>query len=459
MTEEIKIEVLWNARDPSLRLLCLLSVFCFLLSAFAASAASLCVGPSATGSGNGSNWTNLLAWSATPTRGDTWYLVDGSYTGKSFSTATSGTITNFIKKATVADHGGITDGWDDTMGDGQAVFEGTINWNSSYWSFDGQTGGGPTNWMVGFGFAINHTGTRGAGLRFSANNITAKHVKLTGNAGTSDSNSDHFSWDVNDGNNIHVSYVDTTNSGRCIVFCNQTATNVLFEYFRFGNIVGFEDKHGETASIWGDPKDWTFRWGLVTDIDSTGGFMWDNHVSPTGSLWIYGVVFYDEGSLWAGHGNGVLGGWTGSGGEDCHNFKAWHNTFITVNGVNTGGNTTQCLGSNPVRNSGMSALNNLFYICTNNVDGGIWNPAYNHFINSEQVGSNQSTSTGDPFVNLTANDFRLTNSITGSATNLGWPFNIDWNGNTNNGRGALAPVVAASSGNVTRIGTLRVVGQ
>ena len=113
-----------------------------LISALTASAATYCVGPSATGNGSGSDWNNQKAWSSTFTRGDTWYLRGGTgYGDVSFTSASSGTTRNTIKKATASDH--VTEtGWVAAYGTDQAScgnFD--INAaNSGYWTVDGQQG-------------------------------------------------------------------------------------------------------------------------------------------------------------------------------------------------------------------------------------------------------------------------------------------------------------------------------
>ncbi len=88
---------------------------------FFAHATDICVGPSASGNGSGSDWNNMKAWSATPSRGDIWYLADGNYTGKTFNTAASSTTPIIVRKATLSSHGPSA-GWIDTMGLGQAKF-------------------------------------------------------------------------------------------------------------------------------------------------------------------------------------------------------------------------------------------------------------------------------------------------------------------------------------------------
>src|ERR1039457_4635384 len=78
-------------------------VFVWLLCVSLCEGATYCVGPSATGNGSGSDWNNMKAWSSTPSRGDVWYLCGGIYTGKTFSTASSGSTVITIKKAVASD--------------------------------------------------------------------------------------------------------------------------------------------------------------------------------------------------------------------------------------------------------------------------------------------------------------------------------------------------------------------
>lgn len=430
----------------------LLSLLSFLSLASTAEAAICYVrdGGTATGSngcdGSGGNWTNaydqLSSAETAAARGDTIYVADGTYSGVTFNTTNSGSTLITIKKATVSDHGTAT-GWSDAFGDGVATV-GPLTFTSSFWEFDGQTGGGPGAWNTGFGFEVDHSGTAGPGIRFSGgDNITIRHVKTIGNFGSSDSNSDSFSWSSGQSDNITVSYFWAFNAGRTIIFCNQSADNVLFEFGFFGEIQGFGSVHGETASIWGNPSDWTIRYSLVTGIDSTGGIMWDNHVSPSGSLWVYGNVFYDIGEAWGEHGNGVIGGWTGGNDEEAHNIKVYNNTFITVS------DGTAALGSNPNIRSGLEARNNLFY-AVDNVDGSIWTMTHNHYISSEVVGTNTSTSSGDPFEDFVNFDFQLTAGTT-AGTTLVSPFDVDMLGNVRGAdgtwdRGALEFVEGGGGG-------------
>ena len=81
----------------------------------------------ATGDNSGSDWTNAFTQlPSTLVRGDTYYIADGNYGSYTFNDATAGSTYIYIKKAIIANHG--TDvGWNNSYGDGQAVFNHSIN--------------------------------------------------------------------------------------------------------------------------------------------------------------------------------------------------------------------------------------------------------------------------------------------------------------------------------------------
>src|SRR3989304_6190299 len=125
----------------------------FVLST-SAYAASHYIRAGASGANNGSDWTN--AWTVLPstlTRGDTYYIADGSYGGYVFDDADSGSTWIYIKKATASVHGTET-GWDSSYGDGQAVFTAQIEFKTNYLEIDGVTGGGPGSWETGHGIKV-----------------------------------------------------------------------------------------------------------------------------------------------------------------------------------------------------------------------------------------------------------------------------------------------------------------
>lgn len=76
---------------------------------------------------------------ASLTRGDTYYIADGSYGGYTFDDPASSTQIITIKKAVASDHGTGT-GWQTAYGDGQAVFTGGLTFATSHWFLDGMSG-------------------------------------------------------------------------------------------------------------------------------------------------------------------------------------------------------------------------------------------------------------------------------------------------------------------------------
>jgi hypothetical protein len=117
-------------------------LICGLVIASTASASAVCVGPVSTGTGSGADWNNVKGWSSTPARGEVWFLQSGLYPGKTFNTPASGAAVIEVRKATASQHS--TDvGWLSSMGDGQASFSASLEFESSSWVLDGVTGGGP----------------------------------------------------------------------------------------------------------------------------------------------------------------------------------------------------------------------------------------------------------------------------------------------------------------------------
>jgi hypothetical protein len=134
----------------------------------------------ASGNNSGTDWANAYtSLPATLVRGDTYYIADGNYSGYTFDDPASGSKVITIIKATQNNHG--TDaGWSNSYGDGQASW-GLLNFNSSYWVFDGQTGFG-TGSQEPYGFRISYSGT-GQGVKLvkfnnSPSYITISHVDM-----------------------------------------------------------------------------------------------------------------------------------------------------------------------------------------------------------------------------------------------------------------------------------------
>jgi hypothetical protein len=382
-------------------------------------------------SGNGSDWSSAApSLPSALNRGDVYYIADGAYAGRTFGTAVSGTTPITIKKATVADHG-TSVGWSDAYGDGQATFSSGFVFTSSYWVIDGQTGGGASNnWSGNFGFKITELGDGNAVIKTgqggTSDNITIRHVDLQGigHASNSGGSASNDGLAIYGSSNITLSYFRMTGIGRCPFFVSPK--NAVFEHGWVQSYYGSSAVHSEVASIWGfsgSVGDVTFRYNLFTDIQSTGGIMWDNSSNNSAKLNVYGNVFYKPpGATWQ-QANGLVGGWTGGGGEQYRNATVSNNTFINVD--------QDSLSTLPNVYSGNAAYNNLFYN-SNSPDFAKYGVHdYNYVINSGSIQESNAaiSSSGDPFVNAAGLDFRLkAATVAGIARQA--PFNLDPLGKT-----------------------------
>lgn len=386
-------------------------------------AATNYVGSAATGSGNGVNWTNVLAWASfTPVRGNTYYVMDGDYTNKTFDVAASGTTPITIKKASATEHGTDT-GWISTMGDGQAVFEPGSWIRSPYFVFDGSYRN-EADWFDGaaYGFKITSNSTSWGPFLSVHNqqttcpNVLVKYLFIDGRR-------DLPSYD---GANTHG--IDCANGStdtglqntnylfqRCYIrgtsnpyFVRNTYSPII-EYCAAkdgmndgdGAAGGAPEYHLEVANLFYHTKAGScpivrychFR---DTGVDAT----WDGATGVFALANVYSAKIY--GNIIENYqaGNGVI-----AAGWDNNNIKFFNNTVI-------GGVAGPIVHFPVSAGSGNEAYNNIHVNCASTDYNGLgtW-------------GSN-STLASSIFVNFASRDFRLaTNTLPGR--NLGQPYNVD----------------------------------
>jgi hypothetical protein len=387
----------------------------------------------ATGNKSGLDWKN--AYTALPSsllRGAIYYIAGGVYPGATFGTPASGSQLITIKKATVSDHGTNT-GWSNDYAT-QVVFKGAIRFNTSYWVFDGVTGGGPGSWTSGYGFYIDRTGgadTSGVLKATGVNNVTVRHVEIEGHGDDGATYSqDGINLGTGDGP-VTVSYVYIHKLGRCPIF--NRSHNTTWEYIYTGKFESVSAQHSEIASMWisvtagADPvKNTTVRWSILTWAEGTGGFIgeWDG-------AYIYGNVFVKlNGSEFSNGGNGLVGSWSKA---LFKNVKIYNNTFlgtsrpIVVHSIGTAGGGV-----------GNTARNNLFYK-TSALQwgiGGVNDHDYNEYIETtaNAYGPNDSFQNSNPYPNYftpygVPPDLAMSRN-TEPGQNLGSPYNVDMFGNT-----------------------------
>ena len=262
----------------------------------------------AYGAQNGSDWNNAYpSLPATFSSGAAYYIADGSYPGRTLNTPTSGTTLITIKKATAGDHGTDT-GWLTHTGTVRPFLPVSdtvpyLDFESSYWIFDGVTGGGPGQWNSNFGFKIS-SATAGDIIRigYTANvdYITIKHVEMQGKGSNGYNNGIGIypnaagGWNYTPSHFI-FSYFWMHGIGQSPFGFADGVTDSLIEY-TFIESYGYSAAiHCEVLSTGGGQNrtgDTTFRYNLVIDVQGTGALMWDNAATPTSHLYVYGNVFY-----------------------------------------------------------------------------------------------------------------------------------------------------------------------
>lgn len=382
--------------------------------------ASFCVGPTATGSGSGADWNNLKAWSATPVRGDTWYLVDGTYASKSLNVANSGTTLITIQKATVASHGGISTGWVDTLGDGVATIS-DVTFATSNWVLNGVRGNGASVMPAditqsNYGIFFSST-SHPIALTGTASNLTISHCRFF-TSGVGDTGI--YQADAVQGtkSNITISYCLADGFNEFIRNGADPWTGVIFEYNVILRSQGSSAAHGNAINSMYQPLAITIRYNVFKDMNGDGisGMISGNN-SSIGPVLCYGNVFDN-----IPHCTYIIGANSGFG---INNSRFYHNTVITCDNDDAGfaicGRTT---------GSGNLGANNLLYNVISVMYNAAWTGDYDAFYSCAlSSGANKQVASGNPFVNYAGMDYRLL-ANTQPGTSLGAPYNQDALGRT-----------------------------
>lgn len=418
-----------NQRRRPLSVVLVLAVLVFGTSS-AASAADRYVRAGATGSTNGTDWTN--AYTDIPsslTRGDTYYVADGTYSSPTFDDPTSGTLVITIKKATIADHGTNT-GWDNSYGDGQALLGSRLSFATSYYTLDGNgTHTIPSDNTNDYGFRVSGSGltnTDGV-VRIGTNSpvsyITVRYLHAFNleNSSTSDNCTVLVRF--------HVSYKSTyikfqnsffENSGKDGIQIS-TSSLILFErsYFKnLGKLLSSAGCHGQTIQLFYGGDDIIFRWNYF-DANEGQALFSLAAISPIERIRFYGNVVFNKLGQIPQYGFNVSGGIVGDisdppevGPRDLY---IYNNSIINVGGDYTGSSGFKL----DAQNGNVYVYNNLAY----NVQGDVSDPnewtgfGYNAYGGGEGFGgtNEQSGLTSSIFTNYAANNFTL---ASGTATGL-----------------------------------------
>ena len=384
--------------------------------------------------GNGSDWTN--AYGNLPdslTRGDTYYISDGSYGGYTFDDANSGTSVITVKKAIAVDHGTDT-GWNSGYGDGQAVFGG-FTFATDYWVIDGSTRN-EGRWNDGPSYGIKTSGVATNYFWFghAADNVTLKYLDIGSDYGDSDNES------YGDGVYLggFAEAVENWLVQRSYIHNVRTAAqhagvhNVIYEY----NFIGPNwSKSGIRHQVRGSSV--TIRHNIFRNAcqghvsDPTAGYSctaivgWygnagSNMEDYTNSA-VYGNLFIDtvggvfyNGMIAIGDDRTSQGG----GPQDCTGCKVFNNTFVGMGRTNT--DSVISIGGGGI-------------ITNTEIRNNAWYNIGNHTPTCQAAvcSNNPVIANANAFVNALAENFHL--SASGSAgigDTLGPPYNLDPDGNT-----------------------------
>ncbi|MCZ2076655.1 MAG: right-handed parallel beta-helix repeat-containing protein [Bryobacterales bacterium] len=396
------------------------SIACFVLAssfAFHSSAADLYVRQGATGDGSGRDWANAYPnFPASLSRGNTYYVADGSYAGDTFDTPTSGTTVITIKKATVGDHGTDT-GWSSSYGDGQAQF-GPLSFTTKYWVLDGATRTGPKS---GHGIVIttgSNTNPSSKGIRLNGSgNITIRYVEIAGHGPDGDGGGNDLIYASSAVDNVTIQYCYLRDAGR-VHLLSRGGRNWVLEHSVMYKNESVSSEHAESWSP-GRTSDVIVRFNLFEETRGTGIIATlDNHPGPDN--WeIYGNVF-----LSCVSNNGAI---TTDSESSWTNVKVYNNTFANGTGYAQGLRVDQGSGAS------WEVHNNIWY---NNASVRFSAPDtlphdYNWFYQSgTQSEAHIQNGTGDPFVDLKNGNLRLSGATNAGIAIALSQYKVDMDGNT-----------------------------
>ena len=380
--------------------------------------------PGATGANTGADWAN--AYTQLPSslvRGVTYYLADGSYPNYTFDDPQAGTKVITMKKATATDHGTST-GWQAGYGDGQASW-GPIEFQSSYWVFDGQQGFG-TGTQESYGFRISYRGTdQGVKLvRFSnsPSYITMRHVDMEHAGAVGDYGHDII-YSLG-GHHYVFSYCYMHDVSRYPVVLDNTDDTIL-EYSYIARNESTPIEHGE--GVFGvNASRIIVRYSIFEDIEGTTAIL----MSGADAWEIYGnVIFWTPAFNRSTYGNGAIGTWSQPQ-YFSTNARIYNNVFANLTDALNGG-----LG---LKDGNNVAHNNLWYnVARPRLNGAShdYNACFACVDTSSISGeAHGQVGAGNPFEDLANKHFRL---VTGTAAGLGLssPYDRDPDGNIRGGDG------------------------
>lgn len=377
--------------------------------------ADLCIRSGATGTNDGSDWTNAFpTFPASLTRGNTYYIVPGTGTyGTVFlNDGESTTVRIVVKKATVAEHG-PAGGWSDAFV-GQVLFDNLI-FHRDYYTFDGVSRNeADPNDFASYGMRVagaiaSHNDTFPPG---GDNNIVQfadvggaesdtydagipnDAIDLVNISGTSEVTG----WEILSCriHNARIGITLLAADGILIADCFFTNTFGKEAIIGLGSAKNIIARNNIFYNTCQDDPDDPGSNGATADIAA-----WNSETPGDFDNWeIYGNIVWNDIDI--NHSDGVflIGGngttWLGVG---TSGTKVYNNTVV---GIQSGVTNIQINGT------GNFCYNNLGYNLA-----GVFSP------NCDTEASN-GVEVSDPFFSVATGDFHLTASIAGTALGAGF---------------------------------------
>lgn len=444
----------------------------FIFSTSSAFAACHTVNPANAHNGDGTTWgaaaSNGAAGAfnaipATLTRGDVYYLADGTYAGYTFNTADSGTTTSEIRKAQPADHCTAT-GWStSTMGSAQAVFAGpgiSLTIASDYFTVNGNgtsttvgCGGAPGSTVSNLPptpsdcgiFVDNYTADASPPI-FIGNpstsaptkGFTLEYVELRGGGDNINDQHEVFEpyYEANDGGTFLHDYFHY--AGCVFLQDGGDGRTVAYSYF-WGTEVNGADPvtgcHGQAEFYNGSDSNGVNHGNVYRDITGTAiwTFAWS---AGTHTNWVFydNVIFQSSpAASWSPYiANGILA--CINSGVNCNGFVFSQNTVVNVTGTGSStGIANENTGSYTVENNvWYQGFTPAFSAGT----GGTYTQDHNSFLNSGATCASGTANVCDnsapnPFTRWTTGNFTLASDASNwnNRVSLSSPYNTDAAGN------------------------------
>jgi len=410
----------------------------------------------ASGANNGSDWANAFTdLPATLVRGDVYYVADGNYcpTGYIFDDAVDGDQYIKVLKATVADHGSDV-GWNNSYGDGQAIFTEQLDIRTSYIVFDGVVGGTPVNGTIfpdptGYGFSVVPNSAHGqehtlimAPHSGDIDYVQISHCLLI-NAGYEWDNGVHGQFCIYIGpdhatDHYTISHNYMKNADTLLLIYNCSHSIVEYNYFMENWSSPYN--HGQLVAPGWNSDNVIFRSNVfylptpfVFGTHESGDLVDNGRNGPSECWQVYNNIIIGDGSdvVNAGFANAESATPNSILDSDFH-----HNVFFNFN-FRRGAVFIGRVSDNLVE-SGKSRVYNNIFCKVQDVDlsgagytPGILIHGHNDYYDCTgrmYPGATDNVYTGiEPFVNSAQFDFRLKGQ-TQAGTSLPSPYNVDYAG-------------------------------